>query len=90
MLHNQDGIVLDVNRNACESLGYSRDELIGITPFDFDADLDRVTWQRFGERLKAGDIVTFEVAIAEKTARWSPSDSRARVLPKTARDCSFP
>jgi PAS domain S-box-containing protein len=25
---------VDVNRQACESLGYTRDELIGKTPFD--------------------------------------------------------
>src|SRR5262249_5312129 len=30
--------VLDVNRRACESLGYTRDELIGMTPPDFDPD----------------------------------------------------
>ena len=38
--------ILDVNRQACESLGYTRDELLGMTPTDFDidrtpADLDR-------------------------------------------------
>ena len=30
MLHGEDGTILDVNRRACESLGYSRDELIGM------------------------------------------------------------
>ena len=32
--------VIDVNRQACDSLGYSRDELIGMHPRDFDAGLD--------------------------------------------------
>jgi PAS domain-containing protein len=32
--------VVDVNRQACESLGYSREELIGMQPRDFDAGLD--------------------------------------------------
>ena len=78
MLHNPDGIVLDVNRNACESLGYSRDELIGMTPFDFDADLNTVTWQRYGERLKAGDIVTFEGRHRRKDGTLFPVEIRVR------------
>ena len=78
MLHNPDGIVLDVNRNACESLGYSRDELIGMTPFDFDSDLNAVTWQRYGERLKAGDIVTFESRHRRKDGTLFPVEIRVR------------
>ena len=78
MLHNPDGIVLDVNRNACESLGYSRDELIGMTPFDFDADLNTVTWQRYSERLKTGDIVTFESRHRRKDGTLFPVEIRVR------------
>src|SRR5262249_52114824 len=38
-LSDEQGRVLDVNRRACESLGYTRDELIAMTPFDFVPDL---------------------------------------------------
>ena len=34
-LYNEDATVLDVNCQACESLGYRRDELIGMTAFDY-------------------------------------------------------
>src|ERR1700747_3707736 len=34
-LTDERGRVLDVNRRACESLGYTREEMIGMTPFDF-------------------------------------------------------
>src|SRR5262249_36647874 len=30
-----EGRVLDVNRRACEARGYSRDELLGMPPYDF-------------------------------------------------------
>jgi PAS domain S-box-containing protein len=35
-LHDDDLLIVDVNRQACESLGYSREELIGMHPRDFD------------------------------------------------------
>ena len=31
-LHDAVGTILDVNTQACESLGYTRDELIGMNP----------------------------------------------------------
>ena len=38
--------VVDVNRQACESLGYSREELIGMHPRDFDVGLDEAVHRR--------------------------------------------
>jgi PAS domain S-box-containing protein len=78
MLHREDGIVLDVNRNACESLGCSRDELIGMTPFVFDLDLSATTWQRNREQLKAGDIVNFESRYRRKDGTVLPVEVRMR------------
>lgn len=34
---DENGRVIDVNQHACKSLGYTREELIGMTAFDFDA-----------------------------------------------------
>ena len=39
--------VIDVNRQACESLGYSREELIGMHPRDFDVGLDEAAIERW-------------------------------------------
>jgi GAF domain-containing protein len=39
VLEFEGGTILDVNRRACESLGYMRDELIGKAVFDFDVDV---------------------------------------------------
>jgi PAS domain S-box-containing protein len=52
--------VVDVNRQACESLGWSREELIGMHPGDFDVSLDAPSIARLAERAGAGEIVTFE------------------------------
>ena len=63
-LYNEDGTVLDANRQACESLGYRRDELIGMTAFDYGPDLTPALLQRIRERLRAGKTVSL---------RWSSS-----------------
>ena len=62
-------IVVDVNRQACVSLGYSRDELIGMHPRDFDSGLDEATIQQLRQRIAAGETVTFELAIGARTGR---------------------
>lgn len=40
ILHDAEGRFLEVNRAACESLGYSRTELLGMTVFDLSNGVD--------------------------------------------------
>lgn len=60
MLHDEDGIILDANRQACEDLGHSRDELIGMSPLAFSVDLDAGFFRGARDRLDAGEVLTFE------------------------------
>ncbi|HZC95465.1 MAG TPA: PAS domain S-box protein, partial [Bradyrhizobium sp.] len=92
MLHSEDGTILDVNRHACDSLGFSRDELIGMTPIDFDPDVRRrggilalrdghpkaPRLQSFYERLDAGEIMTFESRHRRKDGTVFPVEVRVR------------
>jgi len=78
MLHDEDGKVLDVNRNACESLGYSRDELIGTTPSFFDLEANEATWRLNRARLKAEGIVTLESRHRRKDGTVFPVELRMR------------
>jgi PAS domain S-box-containing protein len=78
MLHNEDGTVLDVNRHACESLGYSRDELIGMTRPDFDPDVNAAILRGVRERLKTGETVTFESRHRRKDGTVFPVEIRVR------------
>ena len=59
-LHGENGMVLDVNNQACLSLGYTRDELIGMSPGQFDADLSQERRDSFRARVHKGEIVSFE------------------------------
>ena len=77
-LFDEHQAILDVNRQACESLGYSREELIGMHPRDFDAALDEASIARLGERVKAGETVTFESLHRRKDGTVFPVEVRAR------------
>jgi PAS domain S-box-containing protein len=70
--------VLDVNRHACESLGYSREELVGMNLRDLDSGLDEASIARLGERVTAGETVTFETLHRRKDGTVFPVEIRAR------------
>lgn len=80
MLHDEDGTVIDVNRNACDSLGYGRHELIGKTPFLFDLELNAAAWRRHREQLKSGVVVTLESRYRRKDGAAFPVEIRMREL----------
>src|SRR5690606_35854043 len=54
------GRVLDVNRQACESLGYTREEMLGCFPRDFDVGLPAQEVTRIGSRVASGETFAFE------------------------------
>jgi PAS domain S-box-containing protein len=78
MLHAEDGKVIDVNRQACENLGYTREELIGMMPADFDADLDGTELRRVAERVGAGETLTIETHHRRKDGSVFPVEVRLR------------
>jgi PAS domain S-box-containing protein len=49
--------VVDVNREACESLGYTRQEIVGKTPLAFHPDSYQQEMEVVAERVAAGEIV---------------------------------
>ena len=78
MVHAEDGTVVDLNRQACEGLGYTRQELIGMKPADFDAGLDKTGLRRVVEKVEAGDTVTFETQWRRKDGTVFPVEVRGR------------
>jgi PAS domain S-box-containing protein len=75
-LLDDDSTVLDVNRQACDSLGYSREELIGKHRSDFDIGLDDTSIQRLKQRIVAGEAVTFESRHRRKDGTSFPVEIR--------------
>ncbi len=77
-IHDNKGVILDANQRACESLGYPREELIGMPVFDIEVGLSRteleeawanmtpdesVTTDRARQRRKDGAIIPVETSI---------------------------
>jgi PAS domain S-box-containing protein len=75
-LHDDDLLVIDVNRQACASLGYSRNELIGMYPLDFDVGLDEARMRQLEDRFASGENVTFESVHCRKDGTVFPVEVR--------------
>ena len=69
--------VVDVNRKACDSLGYSREELVGMHPRDFDVGLDEASIERLRQRIAAEETLTFETRHRRKDGRSFPVEISA-------------
>jgi PAS domain S-box-containing protein len=78
LLHDDRGTILDVNQQACESLGYHRDELIGKIPFDFNPDVNPAQFEEVQRRLDAGESLTLERRHRRKDGSTFPVEIRVR------------
>jgi PAS domain S-box-containing protein len=79
-LQDDKGVILDVNRQACASLGYTRDELVGKTPEAFDPDLTPAMIEELDRSLNANEMVAFESRHRRKDGVIFPVDVRGRVF----------
>jgi PAS domain S-box-containing protein len=84
-LHDEQLRLADVNRQACESLGCTREELIGRHPRDFDAGLSADAMADISKRTEAGETVTFETLHRRKDGRVFPVEIRVRKFDQGAR-----
>lgn len=53
----EQGVVFDVNHKGCQSLGYTREELIGKSTQVFDVDVDRAALDAIVQRTEQGESV---------------------------------
>jgi PAS domain S-box-containing protein len=51
------GTIVDVNRQACESLGFTRQELIGTTAAAFHLDSEQAHMESVAQQAAAGESV---------------------------------
>ena len=73
-------VVLDVNRQACQSLGYTRDELVGKTAPDLDPDITPANIEEINRKLNAGETVAFESRHRRKDGTVFPVEVRGKAF----------
>ena len=76
LVHDEQGTILDANREACDRLGYTREELIGMHPLDFDSGQASPPTASTKARLEAGETVTFESEVRRKDGSLCPVEYR--------------
>ena len=79
-LHEIDGRIRDVNQHACESSGYTREELLGLSIEDIDQDfVPGKHLEKWGQMVP-GVPITFEGVHRRKDGTTFPVEVRLGVL----------
>ena len=81
-LHHASGRLIDVNVQACESLGYTREELLASPTGDVLPDVAAV-FERFQGR--EDDVITFESQLRRKNGTLFPVEVRTRFFERDGR-----
>ena len=85
-LYDEECIVLDVNRQACEALGYTREELIGMHPTQFNEDMTQERALRIKQRLREHGSATFSGQRRRKDGSLFPVEERLQAFNRGGRD----
>jgi len=77
-LQDRNGCIVDVNTQACISLGYEREELIGMMPHQFDSEVTTEYTERVLQQLESGETVAFDSSHRRKDGSTFPVEIRLR------------
>jgi len=75
-LHDLEGRILDVNHQACESLGYSREELLHLSIADIEVGFSPEASRQVWEHVRAGGPLTMEGVHRRKDGQTLPVELR--------------
>ena len=78
-LHDLDGTMLYVNEAAVDRLGYSREELLEMTPREYAVSIDDDEYQRRIEELKAEGSLVFETVHLTEDGNRIPAEINATI-----------
>jgi PAS domain S-box-containing protein len=74
--HDSEGRLIDVNRQACESLGYTREELLRMTVLDIEDDFDLASAPAAWQQMKLTGPVTLQGHHRRKDGSRFPHEAR--------------
>jgi two-component system, cell cycle sensor histidine kinase and response regulator CckA len=75
-VHDESGQILEVNRRACESLGFSREELLQKCVTDLEQDYDRTALEQVTRQLQPGQARTLIGSHQRKNGSRFPVEVR--------------
>ena len=79
-IHEPTGQFLEINQIACQRLGYTREELLRMTPRDLDSpEYAALVADRIGQIVRDGQAV-FETAHQTKDGRVIPIEASSRMV----------
>lgn len=75
-VHDEGGLLLEVNRRACDSLGYSREELVGMRLTDIEQEFEQPTLEKVLRQLQPGQTRTMVGTHRRKNGTEFPVEVR--------------
>jgi diguanylate cyclase (GGDEF)-like protein/PAS domain S-box-containing protein len=80
VLHDFDGKIIDVNQHACDSLGYTREELLGLSVQDIDQNVIAGKHKEKWNQMILGEPINLEGIHRRKDGTTFPVEIRLGVL----------
>jgi len=79
ILSTPQGVIEEVNQRACETLGFSKQELLQMSTLDLDIDCHLHRYPELERALLDGREVYYETIFRKKNGEKIPVESRARI-----------
>ena len=80
-IHDAKGRIIDVNGQACKSLGYCRDELLGMNILDIERDYSAEEGRKMIHRImESNHPMTFQGTHLRKDGRRFPVEAKVNML----------
>ena len=84
-----EGKIMDVNEHACRSLGYSRQELLGMTIFDIDPSFSPEIWVEHRRKLAAERVRVIQAQHRRKDGTCFPIEITANYFEQDGKGFTF-